>query len=116
MPAHESLSNYQFRYRPAKMKAFQHEVAAVDKETGKNVGYLLWKNTGPVDEVYVREPQRRIGVATEMWNHANRVADAAKGNIPYPEHSNERTDQGDAWAKSTGAYVPKNNYIPEGRR
>jgi hypothetical protein len=115
MPAHESLSNYQFRYRPAKMKAFQHEVAAVDKETGKNVGYLLWRNSGSVDEVSVSEPKRRMGMATEMWNHANRVADAAKGNVPHPEHSSSRTDAGDAWAKSVGGYIPPNTMDKEKR-
>jgi hypothetical protein len=56
-----------------------------------------------------------MGMATEMWNHANRVADAAKGNVPHPEHSSSRTDAGDAWAKSVGGYIPPNTMDKEKR-
>jgi hypothetical protein len=32
---------------------------------------------------------------------------AAKTGVPAPVHSNDRSDQGDAWAKSTGEKLPE---------
>jgi hypothetical protein len=57
-----------------------------------------------VKDIRVGEPFRRKGVATGMWNYA-------KAQGFNPEHSDSRTKDGDAWAASTGDYVPDNNGI-----
>lgn len=57
-----------------------------------------------VKDIRVGEEHRRKGVATGMWNYA-------KVQGFNPEHSDSRTPEGDAWAASTGDYVPDNNGI-----
>jgi hypothetical protein len=121
MPAHENLSEYQFRYRPVKdsgpyVPEYSHEVQAIHKETGERVGFASWSQSGNLWEIGVSEGHRRKGVATGMWNHAQNVADSAAGKgvnkrIPMVEHSQNRTESGDAWAKSTGDGVPPNRYL-----
>jgi len=59
---------------------------------------------GDIKDVRVGEPFRRKGVATGMWNYA-------KAQGFNPQHSDSRTKEGDAWAKSTGDYLPENNGI-----
>lgn len=59
---------------------------------------------GDVKDIRVGEPFRRKGVATGMWNYA-------KQQGLNPEHSDSRTPDGDAWAKTTGDHVPDNNQI-----
>lgn len=50
-------------------------------------------------DVEVPEEHQRKGVATAMWNYA-----LMQGF--NPEHSEERSDPGDAWAKSVGGVLP----------
>jgi hypothetical protein len=59
---------------------------------------------GDVKDIRVGEPHRRKGVATGMWNYA-------KQQGLNPEHSDSRTKDGDAWAATTGDFVPENNGI-----
>jgi len=122
MAAHESISEYQFRYRPIKdsgpfIPEYSHEVQAIHKPTGEQVGYMDWNQHGKLWEIAVKEPHQRKGLATGMWNHAQNVADAASNKgvnkrIPSVRHSQYRTAAGDAWAKSTGDEVPPNRYLP----
>lgn len=55
---------------------------------------------GTIWGMEVPEKHRRKGIATAMWQHAER-----KG-LPV-QHSILRTDAGDAWAKSVGGKTPK---------
>ena len=113
MPAHESLSNYQFRYRPVKSEEL-HEVQAIYKPTGERVGRMTWLNYGPLDEIDVLHEHQRKGIATGMWDHAVKLAEATyrgvNKRVPMPEHSIFRTPAGDAWAKSTDDSVPDNQF------
>jgi len=43
-----------------------------------------------------------------MWRFAQRLGHASD-RVPAPSHSTERTPEGDAWAHSTGDYVPPND-------
>ena len=114
MAAHENLSEYQFRYRPVKSEEL-HEVQAIHKPTGEPIGRMTWLNYGPLHEIDVNRDHQRKGIATGMWGHAIELAVSSysKGvnkRIPMPEHSIFRTPAGDAWAKSTGDYLPPNKY------
>ncbi len=117
MAAHEHINKYQLRYRPTGgdqfTDDFHHEIQAIDKDTNTRVGSMQWTYTGRLWEIEVDREHRRKGLATAMWNFGEKIATQAynKGvnkHIPIPEHSVFRTDDGDAWAQSTGDTVPEN--------
>lgn len=68
------------------------------------LGSMSLGKYGDVKDIRVGEPFRRKGVATGMWNYA-------KQQGLNPEHSDSRTKEGDAWAKTTGDPLPDNNGI-----
>lgn len=115
MAAHEHLSNYQFRYRPIKSENL-NEVQAIYKPTNEKIGNMTWfSDIGNLNEIDVLHEHQRKGVATGMWNHAIKLAEASYGKginkrISMPEHSIFRTPAGDAWAKSTEDYLPNNEF------
>lgn len=103
MPAKDFLSGLQFRFSPADNppEYEDHEIFATHPKTGKEIGYLSWSPAweNKVMDVYVVPHYRRRGVATAMWNEANRIA-SESDEVDYPEHSSSRTDAGDKWAQS----------------
>ena len=71
-----------------------------------SLGHLHWSaRTGEILDVHVAPGARRKGAATAMLKAARDVA--AKTGVPEPVHSGDRSDQGDAWAKSTGEPLPE---------
>jgi hypothetical protein len=84
-------------------------VQAVHTDTGQVVGHLRWGGHGVVENVQVNKDHQRKGVATGMWRHANELAD--QGLVPRPKHSDVRTAEGDAWAKTVGGELPQNHRI-----
>ena len=82
-----------------------HELHLRD-EDGDQVGRLEWsKRTGKILAVDVTQEFRRQGLATALLGHARRLS--AKYGIKAPVHSNDRTDAGEAWARSLGERLPK---------
>jgi len=88
----------------------EHTVTAYHKN--KSVGFLTFAHMGPVLDVQVDKEHRRKGVATGMWNHAlslgGSIDKETGAYIPHVEHSPNRTEKGEEWAKSTGKY----HYFP----
>jgi GNAT superfamily N-acetyltransferase len=88
----------------------EHTVTAHHK--GKSVGFLTFSHSGPVLDVQVDKEHRRKGVATGMWNYALSLGGTTFKSsgirIPNVEHSENRTEGGEEWAKSTG----KAHYFP----
>jgi 2'-5' RNA ligase/GNAT superfamily N-acetyltransferase len=84
-----------------------HKVTAhVPGEDGQPVyaGEMSWyPKTGEVALVRVQKPFRRRGIGTAMWNHGTQMA-KEQGLTP-PRHSEAQTDAGEAWARTTAAYV-----------
>jgi len=85
-----------------------HSVVARNEDKDV-VGVMHWRkkssggpNAGQVDWVEVDPSYRRMGIGRQMWEHAQEI-----GVRPGPKHSAERTDVGDAWAKSVGGRVPR---------
>jgi GNAT superfamily N-acetyltransferase len=112
MAAHESLSGYQFRFEKGNPrspigKETRHKVVA-ETDDGDHVGDLEWYSRGNnhISHIEVEPNHRRQGVATGMFGYAHEVAKTTRGVQP-PKHSPDRTNDGDAWAKSTGKRVPK---------
>jgi len=65
-------------------------------------GYLDWTNNphgAQINSVWVHPDHRRQGLATQMLAHA-------KAHGVDPKHNEQRTESGDAWARSTGATSP----------
>ena len=70
-------------------------------------GVFQWHHkTGEILNVTVDSDHQRQGIATQMYRHAHEISANEQGVVP-PKHSDDRTDQGDSWAKSLGERVPK---------
>lgn len=77
----------------------RHVVTAYDAAV--KVGEMVWLGrTGEVWGIEVDPAYRRRGLATAMLEFAQ---EAPK----KPKHSNQRTDDGEAWARSVGGPVPR---------
>ena len=69
------------------------------------VGYIEWDNDdGTVNTIFVGRPYRRMGIATMLWEKATEMSES-NGWEP-PQHSDARSEEGDAFAQSIGGYVP----------
>lgn len=117
MAAHHNLSEYQFRYRPTGPQQdfpgysndrdeddthtlYDHEVYAVHTPTDSRVADMYYHEDGPIFQINVDEDHQRKGVATEMVNHATRVAKASNRKIRPPSRAYHETDAGADWADS----------------
>ena len=119
--SHDALSPDQFTFIKATPKSMggspHHTVFA--GELGNTRASLSWHHkTGEILDINVDPDIRREGVATAMYKHAQGLG------VVKPRHSSDRTDAGDAWAKSTGNRVPPRKqrgpdpeyYVPESVR
>lgn len=88
-----------------------HKISAVHK-SGEEAGVLRWSSVpkgkkmprGTITNVVVRSEHQRKGLATEMLKHAQSYS--ASAGLPEPRHSPDRSDKGEAWAKSVGGKLP----------
>jgi GNAT superfamily N-acetyltransferase len=81
-------------------------VRATHPEHG-DVGHFYWHpRTGKIKDVLVHGEHQGKGIATQMYAVAQQVASTTKG-VPAPQHSQNRTDAGDAWANSVGGTLPR---------
>ena len=75
--------------------------------TRMRAGELNWKSPGgKITGVDVSHIFQRKGIATAMLGEAQRIA-ATNSKIPKPKHSEDRTREGDKWAKAVGGRLPK---------
>ena len=119
MAAHHNLSEYQFRYRPTGPQTdfpgydnvrdedewdengwslYDHQVEAIHKPTNSVVGEMYYHTDGPIFQIDVDEDHKRKGIATEMVNHATRVAKASNKKIRPPSRAYTETEEGSNWA------------------
>jgi hypothetical protein len=73
-------------------------------DNGAHLGDMLW-DAKQIRNIGVGEQFQRRGVATSMWNEGQRLAE--ERGIPAPKHSPDRTNAGDAWARSVGGRLPR---------
>lgn len=85
-----------------------HQITAHDN--GRQIGHLEWHPE--VEDIFVEEPYRRQGIATQMWNHAEHMSEQFTGTVMRPLHSAQRTREGQAWALS----VSNPEELPEWER
>jgi GNAT superfamily N-acetyltransferase len=100
-----NLSDIQFRYaRHSYNTVNTHTLAAV-KPDGDRIGSIAWGGrTGEVFSVSTAHEYRGLGIATTLWEKANKLA--SDTGIASPKHSKGRTRKGDAWAHAVGGKVP----------
>lgn len=116
----QQFGNYRLRYDPDEnnsvaralgggpdnLKPRYHSVVARD-QSGAEVGGLVWGRYGTSDipgkiaYIHVEPEHQRNGLATAMYQHA-----LDSGITPSPQHSPERSDAGEAWAKHVGGEMP----------
>ena len=81
----------------------QHNITAT--ANGKPVGHLVWDNHD-ISTLEVAPKHRRKGIATAMYNMAKQLP--TKGGV---NHSDVRTEAGEAWSKTTPEYYPAEEII-----
>lgn len=81
----------------------RHVIETRHSSNSKPVGRLSWYGkTHAIDRIDVDQEHGRKGIATAMWNWGQEMR-------PKPKHSGDRTNMGDAWARSTNAPLPRGN-------
>lgn len=71
------------------------------------IGSISWHHrTGEIRGVFTDKAHQRQGIATAMLGEARRIAGETRG-VTKPRHSPQRTDSGEAWARSTGDRLPR---------
>ena len=81
----------------------QHNITAT--ANGKPVGHIKWDNHD-ISTIEVVPKHRRKGIATAMYNMATQLP--TKGGV---NHSDVRTEAGEAWSKTTPEYYPAEEII-----
>jgi 8-oxo-dGTP pyrophosphatase MutT (NUDIX family)/GNAT superfamily N-acetyltransferase len=77
-------------------------------------GSIRWHyKTGEITGIDVAPQYRRQGLGTELLDQARQVAATTRG-VVAPRHSDNRTDAGEAWARSTGDRLPRRVQSLEG--
>lgn len=123
--SHDALSPNQFDFvftpaRPKSMEAqadrtlMYHKLSAFHKPTqeltGGRAGFagnILWHHkTGEIGNIGVSPHFQRRGLATSMYGRAKEIAADTRGVRP-PRHSAQRTEAGEAWARSLGERLPR---------
>jgi ribosomal protein S18 acetylase RimI-like enzyme len=69
-------------------------------QVGNVIARLRLETDGTIYGIWVKPEHRRKGIATQLWNYAT-------ANGYNPQHSAERTTDGDAWAKSFNVPLPE---------
>ena len=102
-------NNLTLRYAPGSIfDTHHHRWALQDNRTQKLLSVMDTGDTGEIRRMETSPRQRRKGYATQLFN----VATTYSGHIgvPAPQHSDERTKSGEAWATHLGA-KPASNII-----
>ena len=76
------------------------------------MGAIQWHaQRGEILGVAVEPEYRRMGVAHTLFHEAKRIA--REQGLTEPTHSSDRSDMGDAWAKSVGGELPKRKKLSD---
>lgn len=76
-----------------------------NQESPSRISEMVWDKDGTITSMGVHPEHRRKGVASAMWSHARGMG------VPL-RHSSERSDAGDAWARSIGGNLPERTSSP----
>ena len=103
-----SPADLTFTFKPASMSKYHYVEAHLNDQ---GVGGMEWHaGTGKIRQITVAEEHRRKGIATALLGEGRRIASSSRG-VKSPRHSEERTNEGEAWARSLGERLPR-RYLP----
>lgn len=102
------FGDYELRYRTRDQahddwNSGNHFIEAFHPDEDEPVARMTWggsRNPNRIQGLDVRPAHRRNGLATAMWEWGQEMT-------PRPKHSDERTNDGDAWARSVGGPLPR---------
>ena len=100
---HADFHGIEFSHRIDKKG--QARISALHPDYG-HLGFFIVGSDGTIGNVYVHPAHTRKGIATGMYNYAKQLGLDVK-------HSENRTQSGDAWAKSTGDPLPENKGVSD---
>lgn len=88
---------------PSEREAWAHSEA----DPGiRPIASMSWHHkTGEVRGVYTAKEHQRQGIASSLWQEGHRLANEQR--VSTPRHSPQRTNAGDAWARSVGGRLPR---------
>lgn len=81
-------------------------------EAGAHVGLMALHHDGEISSIEIHPEKRRQGLATKLYTFGHDLHNDID-SIPAPQHSEARTESGDAWAKSVGGEVPHSAFHVE---
>jgi hypothetical protein len=82
-----------------------HHLITARTPDGAVAGRMQWSHRN-IQKLDVEPEFSRRGLATQMWEHGHLLAETQR-RVPQPKHSPDRTDAGDAWARSVGGRLPR---------
>lgn len=101
----EQFKDYTLEYAKPDMYIPRHRIVA--SQGGQLAGEMNWHpKTHAITNVHVQEEHRRQGLATAMW-------DMGQSMRPRPQHSADRTNAGEAWARSVGGRLPRRKQVTD---
>jgi len=81
--------------------------SSVQGEHGPPAASLSWHHkTGEILGLFTEKQHQRQGIATAMLGEARRISGETRG-VTSPRHSPQRTESGEAWARSLGERLPR---------
>ena len=109
--SHRALSPDQFHFIKADPRAMggaiHHTVYYGEPDPAAEGGMLRWHaKTGEIHNIEVSPGMRRQGIATAMYGKAKEISSLTRG-VKTPRHSPDRSEAGEAWARSLGERLPK---------
>jgi ribosomal protein S18 acetylase RimI-like enzyme len=73
---------------------------------GAQLANIVWDSkTGRVNAISTHPDFQGLGIATNLWDEAHRLADV-RGDIIRPVHSEDRTNAGEGWARTVSGEKP----------
>ena len=114
---HEAAMPYQggfnFKFYKSSPRGFSYHVLKAltkdhpDHPDGRIGGVIMWHHKdGLIQGLKVNPEFRRQGLATELLHQARGVSSTADDVVP-PRHHSDRTEEGEAWARSLGEDLPE---------
>lgn len=95
--------DYKLEYVSPEMGSGLHKIVATLGDT--KVAEMQW-SPKQIEGLDVNDEHQRKGIARAMWEWGQEMR-------PKPKHSNDRTKQGDLWAKAIGGKLPRLKPQPE---
>ena len=96
-----SLLSHQFKgYTLTHQLIDDHHLIEASNNEWSQLGSMEWSHkSGEIKDIQVNDEHQRQGLATAMYNYANKLSSSDK-SVTKPKHAKSLTDEGKAWAKS----------------